>query len=147
MSDAIRACAALAGFLVIGMHAATAAEAAPASVWNGVYNAAQVKRGSALYTKICDTCHGPQLDGGEGPALAGADFLADWYGYSVGDLLEKTRKTMPDNDPGSLSAQQYVDLLAYILSANKFPAGEAELPAAQDRLKQIRIEAVKPPPQ
>ena len=137
----------LATAAIPGAGAAIAADAVAArSVWDGAYNATQVKRGNALYTKICETCHGPRLEGGEAPPLAGADFLANWYGFSVADLLEKTRSTMPQTDPGSLSAQQYADLLAFMLSANKFPAGESELPAAQDRLKQIRIEAAKPPP-
>jgi mono/diheme cytochrome c family protein len=127
------------------MMATTAHTAEPGSVWDGAYNAAQVKRGNALYAKICETCHGPKLDGSEGPPLAGADFLANWYGYTVGDLLEKTRNTMPQTDPKSLSAQEYTDLLALMLSANKFPAGDAELPTTPDRQKQIRIEAAKPP--
>jgi quinoprotein glucose dehydrogenase len=113
------------------------------SVWDGAYNAAQVKRGSVVYVKVCETCHGPKLDGGEAPPLAGTYFLANWYGYTVADLLEKTRSTMPQTDPKSLSAQEYVDLLALMLSTSKFPAGDAELPTAQDRLKQIRIEAAK----
>jgi mono/diheme cytochrome c family protein len=115
----------------------------PRSVWDGAYNAAQVKRGTAGYVKLCETCHGPKLEGSEGPPLAGAEFLANWSGYSTGDLLEKMRSTMPQTDPGSLSIQQYVDLLAFILSANKFPAGDAELPIVADRLKQIRFDAAK----
>jgi len=124
---------------------AGALAAEPRSVWDGAYNAAQVKRGAAIYATKCETCHGPKLTAGEAPPLAGADFLANWFGYSVGDLFEKTRNTMPATDPKSLSAQEYADLLALILSANKFPASDAELPAVPERMKQIRIEVAKPP--
>ena len=112
-------------------------------MWDGAYNAAQVKRGNAAYVQLCETCHGPKLEGSEAPPLAGESFLANWTGYTTADLLEKMRGTMPQTDPGSLSIQQYVDLLAFILSANKFPAGNAELPIIAERLKQIRFEAAR----
>ncbi len=121
----------------------TVQAAEPRSAKDGAYNAAQVKRGGALYAQKCETCHGPKLTAGEAPPLAGAEFMANWSAYSVGDLFEKLRNTMPANDPKSLSNQEYADLIALILSANKFPAGEAELPAAPDRLKQIRFDAAK----
>ena len=77
------------------------------------------------------------------PPLAGEGFMANWSAYSVGDLYEKIRNTMPANDARSLSAQEYADIVALILSANRFPAGEAELPGAPEWLKQIRFEAAK----
>lgn len=119
--------------------------AEPRSVWDGAYNAAQVKRGATIYTTKCETCHGPKLTAGEAPPLVGADFLANWIGYSVGDLFEKTRNTMPAIDPKSLSAQEYADLIALILNANKFPPGDIELPGVTEQLKRIRFEAAKPP--
>ena len=130
-----------AAFFFVTMITAQAAE--PRSVNDGAYNTAQVKRGAAVYATKCETCHGPKLTAGEAPPLAGADFMANWITYSIGDLFEKTRNTMPANDPKSLSNQDYADIIALILSANKFPAGDAELPAAPDRLKQIRFEVAK----
>ncbi len=128
--------------LICTLPAAQAAE--PRSVWDGIYNAAQIKRAAAIYATKCEFCHGQNLTAGEAPPLTGADFLANWTSYSVGDLFEKTRNTMPATEPKSLSAQEYADLIALMLSVNKFPAGTAELPGAADRLKQIRIEAAKP---
>jgi S-disulfanyl-L-cysteine oxidoreductase SoxD len=122
----------------IGAHAAE-----PRTVRDGVYNAAQVNRGAALYATKCETCHGPKLEGGEAPPLTGAGFLANWSAYSVGDLFEKTRSTMPAIDPKSLSNQEYADLVALILNVNRFPLGDAELPATPERLKLIRFEAAK----
>ena len=117
--------------------------AEPRSAKDGAYTAAQAKRGASIYAVKCETCHGPQLTAGEAPPLTGEGFMANWSAYSVGDLYEKIRNTMPANDAKSLSAQEYADIVALILSANRFPAGEAELPGAPERLKQIRFEATK----
>jgi hypothetical protein len=51
---------------------------------------------------------------------------------------------MPQNAPGSLSGQQNADILAFILSANKFPAGQSELSNLGMALKDIKFEAKKP---
>ena len=61
----------------------------------------------------------------------------------MADLLEQTQKSMPKDEPGTLTRQQGVDVLAYLLKANAYPAGETELPREIDALKQIRIDQVK----
>jgi len=94
------------------------------SVWDGIYTQAQADRGKQLYSDACASCHGPELTGGEmAPPLVGGDFQSDWNGLSVGDLFERMRISMPQNAPGSLSAQQNADVLAFMLSQNKFPVG------------------------
>lgn len=113
------------------------------SVWDGVYTREQATRG-ALTSGLCTQCHGDSFQGDPAPPLTGADFLAKWDGRSVGDLFELIRQTMPDDDPGSLTGQQYADLLAYIFSLNKFPAGTTELASSAEPLKQIRFTAEKP---
>jgi S-disulfanyl-L-cysteine oxidoreductase SoxD len=154
-SCAISRAAVIAGLVSIGAfcgtqrtQAASTVQPAPEqrSVWDGVYTARQIQRGSAVYARDCATCHGPALNGAEAPPLAGADFLAEWYGYDAGDLFERIRSTMPVTGPGSLSAQDYADVLAHILSFNKFPAGETEMESSRELLKRIRIEAAKPRP-
>jgi mono/diheme cytochrome c family protein len=115
------------------------------SVWDGVYTEEQAKRGAPMYGEQCASCHGPELMGGEmAPPLATGDFLAGWDGLTVGDLFERIRTSMPQNAPGSLSGQQNADILAFIFSANKFPAGPAELSSQAMMLKDIKIEARKP---
>ncbi len=114
------------------------------SVWDGVYTDDQAKRGRALYGDHCGSCHGASLEGGESaPALTGGEFLSNWNGLTVGDLFERIRSTMPQNKPRSLSREVNADILAYIFSANQFPAGQAELPHAAEVLKEIKIEASK----
>jgi mono/diheme cytochrome c family protein len=115
------------------------------SVWDGVFTAEQAKRGQARYTELCSACHGDMLEGGESsPPLAGGAFLANWNTLSVGDLFDRTRSTMPQNKPGSLNREANAEILAYVLSANQFPAGKDALPQASEVLKEIKIEAVKP---
>jgi S-disulfanyl-L-cysteine oxidoreductase SoxD len=115
------------------------------SVWDGVFSADQATRGQARYRELCASCHGEMLEGGESsPPLAGGSFLANWNTLSVGDLFDRTRSTMPQNKPGSLNREANAEILAYILSANQFPAGKEALPQASEVLKEIRIEAIKP---
>ena len=46
---------------------------------------------------------------------------------------------MPQDKPGSLGRQQAADIVAYILSFNKAPAGQTELPGDADQLKTVSI--------
>jgi len=51
---------------------------------------------------------------------------------------------MPNDRPGTLSRQQTADVLAYVFSFNRFPAGKAELARQTELLKQIKFEATRP---
>ena len=115
------------------------------SVWDGAYTEEQAKRGEALYQKECKSCHGVALAGGESsPPLTGGAFLSNWNGLTLGDLFERIRKTMPLNAAGKLNRQQNADVLAFVLSANKFPSGKTELSRQTEFLREIRFEAVRP---
>ena len=115
------------------------------SVWDGVYTEEQSKRGSEIYKKECAACHGDSLAGGESaPALTGGAFLANWNGLTLGELFDRIRKTMPQSAPGRLSRQQDADVLAFMLSANKFPSGKSELYKQSEMLKEIRFASEKP---
>jgi len=70
--------------------------------------------------------------------------LSNWNGLSLGDLFERIRRTMPEDKPGRMTRQQKSDILAYLLSFNKFPAGKTELPHQTEFLNEIRFEATKP---
>jgi len=119
-----------------------AQEVPAAAALDGVYTEGQATRGAALYEKHCLLCHGEKLEGGLAPELAGDDFMKYWTTKTVGDLVEQMRMTMPADDPGSLTPAQFTDLAAYILSKNQLPAGQKELAAEVEALKQIRI--IKP---
>src|ERR1051326_3042301 len=114
------------------------------SIWDGVYTEEQAKRGEEIYKKECASCHADALVGGGGAApLTGGSFLSNLNGLTLGDLYDRIRKTMPQGSPGKLNKQQDADVLAYLLSFNKFPAGKAELQKQVELLREIRFEASK----
>lgn len=115
------------------------------TVWDGVYTDAQAARGGELFDRACAECHGPAgAGGGMAPALVDAAFLANYDGQTVGDLFDRNKNTMPVGREGQLTAQQTADITAFMLQANKFPSGEAELPAQSAALKMIGFVAQKP---
>ena len=132
------------GTFFVALH--TQEPAAPErTVWDGVYTEEQAKRGEALYEKQCSACHGDKLAGRESaPPLTGGAFLSNWNGLSLGDLFERIRRTMPQTSPGKLTRQQNADILAYVLSFNKFPAGKIELYRQAEMLREIRFVSEKP---
>jgi len=128
--------------LLVALEALTAQ--APRSLWDGVYTQEQAKRGEAAYVEKCARCHGAELIGSDmNPPLVGPEFLSLWNTKTVGDLFDRVRTTMPQDKPGSLTRQQNADILAYLLSANKFPTGQTELQTQSELLKQIQFDAFK----
>lgn len=126
---------------------ATAPQSPNRSVWDGTYTEKQAERGEALFHDKCSSCHGDKLTGKESdnvPPLTGAGFLDEWNGRTVGDLFKKIIRKMPDDDPGTLTPQQTADLVAYLLSFNKFPAGKTEAPPDAGSLASVRFETKKP---
>lgn len=138
------AMATLAGLAIVSVcHSSVAAARAQSgrSSTEGVYTEAQAKRGEQTYAENCSFCHGDDLKGSDViPALVGEAFLKAWADKTVADLYEKVSTTMPATAPGSLTAEQNADAVAYMLSVSKYPVGTTELAATLDELKQIRIE-------
>jgi mono/diheme cytochrome c family protein len=140
------AAALFAATLTLSIRAAAAQAPPPAarSAWAGVFDKAQVERGRTAYEAQCARCHGETLGGGENsPALVDDVFFTFWGGKTVGDLVEYTRTTMPSDGPGKISRKRCIDIAAYLLSSNGFPAGEQELPVELDALNQIAITRTK----
>jgi hypothetical protein len=75
------------------------------------------------------------------PPLTGGAFMANWDGLTLGDLADRIRVSMPLNSPGTLSRQQTVDVIGFILRFDQFPAGKEELPREAPALKQILFKA------
>jgi mono/diheme cytochrome c family protein len=109
--------------------AAAVAQGPVRSVKDGVYTAAQATRGRAVYEEKCVNCHANRMWG------------QDWPEKSAFDVYDVVKNFMPEDNPGSLSAAQARDVLAYILQNNKLPAGKLELPEADADLKQIKLAA------
>jgi len=112
------------------------------STQHGVYTEAQAKRGEAVYGKACASCHGPNLEGdAQAPALADKDFSTEWNDQPLSDLFERIRTTMPGDAPGTLKPEEVADLMAYMFSRAKFPAGPSYLPRDIAALKAITYKA------
>ncbi len=121
---------------------------APRSVWDGVYTEEQARRGEQLSAEHCARCHGQTLEGGESAsALVGDVFNGNWEGVTLGDLFDRIRVSMPQDAPGSLSRRQNVDVVAYLLKAGQFPAGDRELVTESNALAQITFVSYRPQPQ
>ncbi len=112
------------------------------TVRDGVYTADQAQRGKSGYEGVCARCHGVPLTGspGNGPALKGAAFLAHWDKDTLGSLFTKIRDTMPLNDAGTLTDSVKLQILAYLLQQNGFPAGTVDLPGDVNALEAINVE-------
>jgi alcohol dehydrogenase (cytochrome c) len=92
-----------------------------------VYTVAQAARGKTVYEQRCAECHLDDLRGSTGPELAGRNFINAWGGRATRELFELIKGTMPPGAQGSLSDQDYIDVVAYILQANGRRAGAQDL--------------------
>ena len=120
-----------------------AAPVQAASTFDGVFTDAQAQRGLKQYLQHCSVCHSVSLQGNnESPPLVGR-FMPDWEGSPLIDLNDYISSTMPLDHPGSLDADAYTDIVAYLLKANGFPSGETEL--QKSNLQSIQFD-IKPPP-
>jgi cytochrome c len=113
------------------------------TVWDGVYTEAQSARGREEYRIYCQSCHLEDLSGGidnnseRVPALR-----RDGFGLSrrtLDNLYSFIVESMPGDAPGTLSGKTYVDVIAYILQQNGFPAGTRELEPSIEALAAIQI--------
>ena len=117
------------------------------TVWDSVYSTTQAARGESAYAKGCARCHGAALSGGDqSPPLAGSAFLGNWNGQALVDLQQRIKTTMPSDSIGIYDAKFVTDVVAFMLKANGFPAGDMELSSDDAALKDIAIRANRPTP-
>src|SRR5262245_36792540 len=81
------------------------------TTWDRVYSTAQATKGEGLFNDKCAKCHGPDGSGGDAPSLVGSEFAADWDGLTVGQLFDRTRTSMPQDNPQSLTREEVASLL------------------------------------
>ena len=123
------------GLFVVACATLAAQQAGPArSSAAGIYTAAQAAAGEKVYFEKCASCHGDDLAGRErAPALTGTTFVEGWAGKDLRLMLDRF-ESMPPTAPKSLSAAEYVSLLAFVLRQAEMPAGPAPLPADRAQL-------------
>jgi mono/diheme cytochrome c family protein len=116
--------------------AAQASTTGGKSTQAGVYSLVQASKGEETYFNVCVACHPPGT-------YKGGTFKSNWDGKLLSDLFDQVSEKMPKNEPGSLSLEQYAQLIAYILKVNDMPVGKTDMPADSTLLKDIKIEFAK----
>jgi cytochrome c len=93
----------------------------PKSVWGRVYTAEQARRGDSVYFERCVDCHADDL---------------------IGELWTKIRRDMPRDKPGTLTTEEALDVMAFILQANEYPEGKTPLTDDVGGLREITMPLV-----
>lgn len=96
------------------------------------YTDSQALRGERWFEYSCVTCH-PTRD------MASPDFKVRWGGLRALDLYSIISTTMPQNEPGTLSARAYADVVAYLMKINGIPAGNVALTTDSTSLTAARL--------
>jgi len=100
----------------------------------GTYTADQAALGEKAYQMYCASCHATSFHTDE-------QFRTNWFGRTVYDLFKTLKTTMPDDNVGGLTDDEYTRVIAYILKLNGFAPGTDSLKADTLEMKHIRIAA------
>src|SRR5215204_388012 len=89
----------------------------------GVFSREQAAAGKQLYRDVCSSCHLENLSGDtSAPPMVGDEFMSTWENKPLRALYSRIISTMPVDNPGTLPEKTVVDIVAYLLEANGFPA-------------------------
>ena len=126
----------LASILLLGTAAALAAQSngARERALGGAFTEDQVKRGELTFQSYCLSCHTPSFHTGE-------QFRMSWFGRTVYDYFKVVKATMPEDNPGALTDDEYTRVIVYIFRMNGFSPGADSLPTDTLVMKGIRIAA------
>jgi mono/diheme cytochrome c family protein len=126
--DAYLAVGVMVGILEFAPFAGSA-QPKQATVLDGAYTEAQAESGAAAYEAVCAGCH--EGDEPEANPPKGSEFIERWREAPLGFLYQFISTNMPGSKPGSLTEANYLDIVAYLLKANGYPAGASELSVAK----------------
>jgi len=136
-----------AGSVFVLAQDASSLAAPKTTIWDGVFDRAQVARGEAVFNTSCVRCHA--LDAQGVPArMSGEAFWNNWADDPLGVMYTRIKTGMPNNAPDSLPPQSYADVVAFILSANGVPAAEGHelTPDAVSHIQMLRRDGPRPVP-
>jgi cytochrome c5 len=102
----------------------------------GHFSEAQAGNGRDTFRALCTECH----YSGE---FSDAQFKFKWSRRSADSLYDMIFTQMPESAPGSLSPEEAVSLVAYILRMNGFEAGANELAPDAEVLSQISLRPIR----
>ena len=92
-----------------------------------LYTQDQADSGLSKYSAYCAQCHGAQMQGRSGPSLKGKNFATKKAAFTVSDVFHIVYQNMPATQPGSLAHDDYVEIMAFLLQQNDYPAGKTAL--------------------
>lgn len=99
---------------------------------NGTFTDVQATRGDTAFHMFCASCHDQAFHTGE-------QFRMAWVGRTLRDYFRTLKATMPEDNPGGLTDDQYLSVIAYIMKLNGYSSGADSLAADTVALKRIRI--------
>jgi mono/diheme cytochrome c family protein len=85
----------------------------------------QVARGEAVFNAACAECHGPGSENLDAPLLLRNDSLRRFPNAAAAHRFISTE--MPSETPGSLTPEEYWDVLAFLLTQSGISTGETAL--------------------
>ena len=97
---------------------------------DGVYTKAQADGAKAQFEKVCAECHAFTVAAKKKEKdlpLGDEPFTKNWDGKPLGELVSLIVLTMPNDGSAVVSETEAVDLVAYVLQQNGFPAGSTPL--------------------
>ncbi len=97
----------------------------------GIFTEGQADRGRTAFDEVCSDCHTTS-------EFRGRTFQSNWGRRTVYSFFRTIRSTMPDDNPGGLEEETYLDVVSYILSINGHAAGGAEM-TAESPMRQVRM--------
>ena len=100
----------------------------------GAFTEEQAARGKTAYETFCASCHTTSFHTDE-------QFRFNWFGRTAYDLFKTLKTTMPEDNPGGLSNDDYTRVIAYIFKLNGFAPGPDSLASDTLSLKRVRIRA------
>lgn len=116
--------------LILGLIVCACAAVNSRTTNDAVYSKVQARTGEQLYQEHCLLCHDKKYF---------RPVLKAWDGRSLAVFFGAMRSSMPQINPGALRDQEYVDILAYILSLSRYPAGDVELNYSDGTMDEITI--------
>ena len=127
----------LGGSLVVWAVALTFSTAGPAQASSpqatsneGIYTKAQADGDKKQFDKICADCHPFTVAAKKKPKdlpLGEEPFFEQWTGRPLTELVTLIALTMPNDGSAVVTEEEAVDLVAYILQQNGYPAGSKPL--------------------
>jgi hypothetical protein len=97
---------------------------------DGVYTKAQADGAKAQFDKLCASCHPFTVAAKKKEKdvpLGDQPFFESWSGRPLSEMISTIALTMPNDGSAVVTDQEAIDLVAYILQQNGFPAGDKPL--------------------